>query len=479
MVGLRTRKIVSAGLVIFTGALLFHLSSNIHGGFRVSFVDEDTLTSQKSAYPSPNTRDPASSLPAPEDIGSVLRHFDHLPNEPIKSNPIVLPKDIPKPTTHFEANVKYLSYMPYAGLTNQYMALESAAYLAIQLNRTLIIPPIITNSHDIYNSNQRWSDFFDFPKFKRLTGADMVEWDDLRPLTPEQKEVGRRQASRGSKSYTLWNSLAENLTCQVIYGFGDTERLHTTELTFSRQFLFQPQFERPPPRKEHTKIFDRLRIGAKDNTNLDDVVTMDDLKDRYLDSDKQILHLSHTFKLKDPLGRRSWQVAGRHFYFLPKVTDYAKKLINYRAPETKVTGKYIAIHLRRGDIWQKCRSMSEEKKMDCIPPLGFYAEAVEKAYRIAGEKLPVIVATDSKSEEDHATIAKLGWRRLNHDLYITEQELGIFGPALVDAAILADAEIMIGSYSSSMSRVAERRQRSWHGRDAIYPRTSTTWMPSS
>ncbi|KAF9287837.1 hypothetical protein BGZ68_001186 [Mortierella alpina] len=312
-----------------------------------------------------------------------------------------------------------------------------------------------------------------------LTGIKAVEWHDVRPLTNEQIEVGRQQARMGGKSYPLWNSLAENLTCQVIYGYGDSERLHTTELTFARQFLFSPQFVRPPPRNPNTTVYNRIKIGAKDNTNLDDIVTFEDLVGRYGDRQDPLLFLSHAFKLKDPSGE-SRPTVGMSFHFLPKVTDYAARLIRHRAPETKENGgRYIAIHIRRGDIWQKCRSQSEEAMLACIIPLGRYAESVDKARKQAGSNLPVIVTTDSKSEEDHHTISRMGWRRLNHEVYTTEEELGIFGPAMVDAAILANAEVMIGTYVSSMSRVAARRQKSWHQREVIYPRTTPSWVPTA
>ncbi|KAG0207053.1 hypothetical protein BGX28_001596 [Mortierella sp. GBA30] len=413
---------------------------------------------------------------------SVLRQIKDLGQQDSMRAPEdkapILPKDIPRPKTVLEPSVKYLGYMTYAGITNQFMALENAAYAALRLNRTLIIPPVVTNSHDKYNSNQRWSDFFDLARFSSLTGLNVVEWHDVRPLTKEQIEVGSRQARLGGKSYPLWNSLADNLTCQVIYGYGDSERLHSTELTFARQFLFKPQFVRPPPRKPNTTVYDRIKLGAKDNMNLEDIVTFDDLVDRYADNQDQLLFLSHAFKLKDPSGKAR-ESTGMHLHFLPSITEYSTRLIRHRAPETKENGgRYIAIHIRRGDIWQKCRSQSEEAMLKCIIPLGRYAESVEKARKLAGANLPVIVTTDSRSEEDHVTMARMGWRRLNHESYTTEQELGIFGPAMVDAAILADAEIMIGTFVSSMTRVAARRQKTWHQREVLYPRTTPSWSPT-
>ncbi|KAG0366649.1 hypothetical protein BGZ54_005072 [Gamsiella multidivaricata] len=386
---------------------------------------------------------------------------------------------IQKPELRLDPSIKYLGFMPYAGLTNQFIALENAAYLALRLNRTLIITPITTNSHNKHNSNQPWSDYFDFDRFTADTGIPTVNWKDIRPLTPEQIEVGRQKIHFGEKKpFPPWDALALNLTCQIVYGYGDSEPLHGTEKAFARQFMFKPQFVRPPARKTKTQLYDRTKIMAQDNKNLEDIVTIDDLVDRYEDSQEQLLFLSHSYKLKDPLGRRIWSQVGQYLRFHPKVDDYVQRLIQQRAPGTISNGgKYIAIHVRRGDIWLKCRSENPDDMMACIIPLGHYAEAVEQAYQIAGKRLPVIVTTDSKSEGDLLTMAKLGWRKLNHELYTTEEELGIFGPELVDAAVLAGAEVMIGSASSTMTKVAVWRQKSWHQRDVLYPRTVPSWTP--
>ncbi|KAG0027368.1 hypothetical protein BGZ81_005667 [Podila clonocystis] len=493
MSGLRTRKYVTLVAMLFASWSLVHITVNLRRQDAHSRHEDIPSHSSDNAHHSPSSlvpnhgyrtpsSDDSSPLPgvSPKSLDGIRRPNGHSAQLKVK-DPDLPPPDaqIPPPTTNLKPDTKYLSYMTYAGLTNQFMALENAAYIATRLNRTLIIPPIITNSHDRYNSNQRWSEFFDLDRFTESTGIKVVEWTDMRPLTDQQSAVGKHQARLGAKNYPLWNSLAQNLTCQVIYGFGDSERLHTTENTFARQFLFKPVFVRPPHRDPKTPVYDRIAIGAKDNTNMEDVVTFDDLVDRYSNNTDQFLFFSHTFKLKDPRGRGlSWDVIGRHLHFLPKVTDFATKLIQDRAPETTKDSRYIAIHLRRGDIWQKCRGLGEEEMMACITPLGHYAEAVEKARGTLGEHLPVIVTTDTQDEQDYVTMARMGWKRLNHDMYTTEQELGIFGAAMVDASILAHAEVMIGTYVSSMSRVAAWRQKSWHKRTVLYPRTSPSWTPS-
>ncbi|KAG0078435.1 hypothetical protein BGZ92_001457 [Podila epicladia] len=407
MSGLRTRKYVTLVAMLFASWSIIHITVNLRRQDAHSRYDDDLSHSSDRHSPSslvpnhgyrkPSSDDRSSPLPAvsPKGLDDIHRLKIHTPQANDK-DPDLPPPDaqILPPTTNLALDTKYLSYMAYAGLTNQFMALENAAYIATRLNRTLIIPPIITNSHDRHNSNQRWSEFFDLDRFTASTGIKVVEWTDVRPLTDQQSAVGKHQARLGAKNYPLWQSLAQNLTCQVIYGFGDSERLHTTENTFARQFLFKPVFVRPPHRDPKTPVYDRIAIGAKDNTNMEDVVTFDDLM------------------------------------------------------------------------------------MACITPLGHYAEAVEKARDALGERLPVIVTTDSQDSQDHVTMARMGWKRLNHDAYTTEQELGIFGAAMVDASILAHAEVMIGTYVSSMSRVAAWRQKSWYKRTVLYPRTTPSWTPA-
>ena len=378
--------------------------------------------------------------------------------------------------------------------------------MALKLNRTLIVPPFIATVHDKEVTRyQRWSDYFDLKRFTALSGLKTVEWQDIRPLTPEHVQIGTRQVRSHGKNNPWWPKLAENVTIHVAYGFGDSENLHTTERNFLRQFLLIPKFERPRPFRQTTEgeetgeeVGEGDGTGAASNDDGDDsqaqmastlkerkkdnrregIYFLDEAVERFAGYPEQVVFLSHAYKLQDPHGPRAWTHIGRYMLFNDRVMDYARRIIRHRAPEVKeMEGKYIAMHLRRGDIWMKCRTKSEEQMMDCIPPLGHYAEAVDQARNTEGKRLPVLVTTDSESEEDFMTIARLGWKRLNHELYTTEQELGIFGPAMVDAAILAEADYMVGTRVSTMTRIAAQRQITWHGHEPLYPRTSTTWTP--
>ncbi|KAF9968541.1 hypothetical protein BGZ70_002778 [Mortierella alpina] len=443
--------------------------------------------------------------------------------------------------------IKYLSFLPFAGLTNQFIGLEAAAFAAKQLNRTLIIPPIISNTHDHENTHQRWSQFLDLPRFTELTGIQVIEWDTVRPLSHAHHQIGKDQAlwgARHPKSETeAWSQVAQNVTCQIIYGYGAPDLdVNISARFFAWHFLFRLVFVRPPARKPKTPVYDHRKI-APDNSHEGDLVVMDDLVARYRDYDDettgrlhlqehdlqqehQILFLSNTFKIKDPFhNNRYWLEVGRHLHFVPQLMEYATMRVNQEvasdkgievvpnndpeedetkatvrtfigtgadiqsqqdpkqkeeeaevthtanitAPQTRVP--HIAVHLRRGDIVKKC---AEKDKESCLLPFAMYEEAVERA-RVAAAKagetshLPVVVTTDTDSEDDFQKIRELGWHRLDHAKYDTKQTWGSFGPAMVDAGILAHADVFVGSGKSTMSRIAAARQKSWYDRESLYP----------
>ncbi|KAF9087097.1 hypothetical protein BGX29_008463 [Mortierella sp. GBA35] len=438
-----------------------------------------------------------------------------------------------------DPNTKYLSFMPFAGITNQFIALQGAAFAAKRLNRTLIIPPIISNTHDHENTHQPWSQFFDLPRFTELTGVPVLEWSDVRPLDPLQYQLGVDYAARYGRGPRAqeWNELAQNITCQIVYGYGAPDLdINISARYFMWHFLMRPNFVRPPPKKPETPVYNRTKI-ARDNVHEDDLVVMEDLLARYSDYEDpvgedgqpSILFMADMFNIKDPFHYdRFWLEAGRFFHFLPEVIQYARILVHdetnndhihnalddliqqavpipiepvaqeqeqeqeeldgveedyarltvgsqelFETAESLIRSPYIAIHMRRGDIWKKCSSVN---RAVCIIPFDLYEEAVARARQTAlqagiHEHLPVIVTTDSESEEDFQTIRDLGWHRLDHSVHGTAEKWGFFGPAVIDAVILAYSEVFVGSAKSTMTKVAALRQRAWWGRTALYPRT--------
>jgi hypothetical protein len=428
-------------------------------------------------------------------------------------------------TTYLDPSINYFSFMPFGGLTNQFIGVQIAAYIALKLNRTLILPPIVSNSHDKKNTHQRWSQYMDLPRLSNLTGLRVLEWGKIRPLSEAQREVGLHQALKQVRlrgpyhtETDEWAEIAENITCQIICGYGaQDQKLSSSAQTFMFHFLFRPVYVDPPlpPKTGGVPGYNASNPqGYLDN--------MEDLLSRYRGFDDRlpeeiaggkpnILFLSHTFKINTIEGRDIyWKTVGQHMHFLPKLMEYVTLRINQEvqsdrniqvlpnndpeeveitseelqnpvsedgttvtdihAPATRIP--HIAVHLRRDDIWLKCRGGAMD---DCIISFDRYAEAVEQAREYASKtlgllsQLPVVVTSDTTSEEDLQKIKELGWHLIDHSKYGTTDIWGTFGPAMVDSAILAHADVLVGNHVSTMSRVARMRQREWYGHQSFFP----------
>ncbi|KAF9330822.1 hypothetical protein BG006_006252 [Podila minutissima] len=390
------------------------------------------------------------------------------------------------PPLLLDPSTKYLSFLPFAGLTNQFIGVEIAAYIALRLNRTLLVPPIISNIHDHDNTHQSWSRYFDFKRFSNLTGIPVVEWDTVRPLNAAQTRVGRERALGGGSAPTEeWLALATDMTCQIIYGYGNpVKEINSSARSFVSHFFLNLIFQAPPAPAPGAQVYDHHQY-AKDELNPESLVIMEDLIERYAGFQDQMLLLSHTFKIKDPQNRY-WRTIGQHLHFEPVLAKYARERVmneiredSGAAPERAVDPEsvdreevdripYIAIHLRRGDILSKCTGAHEDPT-HCEVPISSYAEVVERVRAGLRHKRPVVVTTDSDSMEELEEMKSLGWHRIDHSEDDVHEALGAFGPAFVDASILAHADVFLGSVKSTMSRVAANRQLSWYHRSTIYP----------
>ncbi|KAF9586667.1 hypothetical protein BGW38_010668 [Lunasporangiospora selenospora] len=101
-------------------------------------------------------------------------------------------------------NEKFITYLPFAGLSNQFYGMLRAMYIARALGRTLLLPPITSSSHDKTRKNQPWSDFFDLNKFQRRTGLRVIEYHSLRDQGNFRGPTGIRES--GSSVGASWIS---------------------------------------------------------------------------------------------------------------------------------------------------------------------------------------------------------------------------------------------------------------------------------
>ncbi|KAF8982002.1 hypothetical protein BGZ46_001961 [Entomortierella lignicola] len=397
------------------------------------------------------------------------------------------------PKSQWDPSLRYLVYLPFEGISNQFYSLQHGATLAKRLNRTLVVPPITSNRHDRLSTNQPWSHYMDLEHMSINSGIQLVEWHDIKQMN----QASRKIIETGSRLDVpkAWKDNAEKLPCQVIAGYGH-DHFVGEEDSIGADFAYQHMLDLEP-------------IPVPGFTLDEPVRYIGDILDRNQNSTEQVICFTYTFTARFERMRNRWDIgwneAGKYIRFLPRFLSYVEDVIAFRfgllenhfhpypphdlgasildrgaSSESFLSRKpphkeYIAIHLRRGDIEAKC---VDQAMSDCVVPVSEYKKHVDI---ILGE-LPkdeeppnVVLVSDTQSEEEKKEIDSYGWYRLDHaldpNLLDASKVLGPFSPAFVDSAVLAGrgARWVIGSRRSTMSWLAAMRLSSWYNLTIIYP----------
>ncbi|KAG0208248.1 hypothetical protein BGX28_000713 [Mortierella sp. GBA30] len=400
--------------------------------------------------------------------------------------------------SRLDADTKYMTYLPYAGLTNQFYGMLRAIMLAKSLDRTLILPPITASSHDKSKQNQPWSSYFDLDTFMRLTGVKVVEFHNVR-------EPDRIAA-------------AESLKCHVTCGFGSLRPLDFSAKEFLKQWKFDLSMT---PLEIEASKFNELVPALRSVEN------------------EQMLCITNGYKIAVPK-KEEWDLYGRYFYFTPTIErffggvlqrlkaagshaqinlpsehmqqtpqeqqqteeisygdriidtheDKAHKLINSDIPpnsglldesrlkgtsdnvnsENPLHGPFISIHVRRGDFIDYCHQHFQHALQTCLPTTQELASTLHELL-VADPSLrglPIYVSTNEDRPEELAQFRYLGWHVLDHQKMGSREFLGVFGAMMMDQIFMAQAQVLIGVQTSAFSRVGAYRQEDWYGRKAVF-----------
>ncbi|KAG0295290.1 hypothetical protein BGZ96_012063 [Linnemannia gamsii] len=410
-----------------------------------------------------------------------------------------------------DPDTKYMTYLPYAGVTNQFYGMLRAIMVAKSLGRTLILPPITASSHDKSKQNQPWSDYFDLDTFRQLTGVDVIELKDL------------LRADRFSAM--------ESLNCHITCGFGSLRPLDFT----AKEFLSQWKFDLSMAQLEiETTEFSELVPALRSQEN------------------EQMLCITNGYKIAVP-DKEEWDLYGRYFYFNPAVDRFFAAALDklsirnhmqqqqrlYKSEQDRsqqqqessleseddqqqqqhrndfdqsvdtndqpyehvnsalssntrhynknnniknnaVTpisrgaavpphGSYISIHARRGDFIEYCQQQFPHALSSCLPTSQELASKLNDVLlsdpSLRG--LPVYISTDEDRSEELDEFHSMGWQVLEDSFLGASERLGVFGPAMMDQVFMAQAQTLIGVRTSTFSRVGAYRQEDWYGRRAV------------
>ncbi|KAF9279786.1 hypothetical protein BGZ68_007700 [Mortierella alpina] len=371
----------------------------------------------------------------------------------------------------------FLSYLPMGGGNNQFSSLQKAALLAKDLKRTLIIPPISPSSHIKVWAGPRYSEFYDLEYFSANSGIPLLEWHDIKQTPNNPPDALKRH----------WADFSEDLPCTPNGAIGvDDKNLYDH---FRPQFLFNFKATFP--------VEDTTAGQSTEYAYARDVLLRDTMSDNGKPDLWKCLSCPYFLGSRD-ISDRSWSEVGLHMRFNAKIDAMADDILDMLLPKTgKVDPnrrhpEFIIIHLRRGDIVNKCAPGQAEK--DCIIQIEQIAEKVdeiEKRRRIKAlaetndknaditlERLPVLVTTNEKRKEELDKLEKLGWIMLDHgDVEKDElgnvkpsankklgtmSSLGPFYPPMLDAVLLTRGDYFIGMRKSRMSQLAAQRGANWH-----------------
>ncbi|KAF9437039.1 hypothetical protein BGZ76_002160 [Entomortierella beljakovae] len=336
---------------------------------------------------------------------------------------------IPFPETlDQEDGIQYVTYLPYAGITNQFYGMLRGMEVAKALGRTLIIPPITASSHDKSKQNQPWSKFLDLEQFQELTGAKVVEFHELRDAEKDQ--------------YSM-------MECKITCGFGSKRTIDFTAKGFLKQWNMNTTLTNLPVDANKLDTIVRLLAPYR--------------RDKFI-------CISNTYKVS-VADKSEWERFGQYLHFTEELESFVQEYLDshlakpepsydYNAgKEVTATQKYIAIHVRRGDFDQYCReNFPGPKLIHCFPSTEEISGRVDKIQSknnpsgSLDEFMPVFVATNERRPEELKKFADLGWTYLDHDQMQTVEKLGIFGPMMVDQVFMAHAQALIGIQMSTFSR---------------------------
>ncbi|KAG0272946.1 hypothetical protein BGZ95_011254 [Linnemannia exigua] len=400
-----------------------------------------------------------------------------------------------------DPNTKYMTYLPYAGLTNQFYGMLRAIMVAKSLGRTLILPPITASGHGKSKQNQPWSDYFDIDAFMQLTGVDVIELKDLRKVDKV--------------------SAMESLTCHITCGVGSLRPLDFTAKEFLRQWKFDLSMtQREIETTEFNEIVPTLRSQESEH----------------------MLCITNGYKIAIP-NKEDWDLYGRYFYFTPVVerffsmaleklssrnhlqqqhrfydsdfqdrnyqhqqqssgsgdnnesgqrlqqlNDFDQRIDTNDTPYDRMNsalstdsppsshhgvvpphGPFISIHARRGDFIDYCQQQFPYALSSCLPTTQELASTLNDLLvsdpSLRG--LPVYVSTNEDRSEELAEFKAMGWQILEDSFLGASERLGEFGPMMMDQMFMSQAQTLIGVRTSTFSRVGAYRQEDWFGRRAV------------
>ncbi|KIY68096.1 hypothetical protein CYLTODRAFT_421950 [Cylindrobasidium torrendii FP15055 ss-10] len=377
------------------------------------------------------------------------------------------------PAVHFRdalrPDTKYITSWPSAGWTNDVMTYFNLIYLGLLTERAPIIPPF-TPTHVLEKGSASEVDFgqvFDLPRMQRDMGIPIVEWSQVKNISADKQ--------------------IDELGCWNVWEVSQDSEKHPRDSWIPQAYSLDISYTTAPKwvrfsgwngghwAHRHTSFWSLARLGFSDTRNQNLITPLPSPKHGVsLPPDEQLLCFDYLYYVGSQGGDEydwdfapAWRFVGKYAHFTPAIVDlanaYVKKAIGI--PEDAPTPPYISIHVRHHDFKALCGSYTLQ---ECYAPVSAYAKRVEeqkaKVLERTGVTVEHVVVTSDETDPDWwaEVFAHEGWVTPDHSQ--TMARYGAWYPVFIDAAIQAGGAAFLGTWSSTMSRLAARRVEDWqHG----------------
>jgi hypothetical protein len=334
---------------------------------------------------------------------------------------------------------------------NDVMTYINLIYLAHLTGRTAVLPPFAPSHVGSAAGFVSFSDVFDIDRLREDTGVPIIEWKDLKALSPPSELNGTERES--------WRPHEDILGCWSIWATAQPPPQDPNASRRPRPNMIEPHlaldisYTRVPsnnillpqyPNDPHVSFWYLARLGFEEGrTEAHLPPSMSEggpgahfaaphSKARELPDDQMMcfdfmyyVSVEMTFEMWYEWSP-AWRFVGTHAHWNSTIESIAEGMIRktFELEETETIPPFISMHVRHGDFSRYC-----PEGQICFAPLSTLQEYVEQVKeevrRTKGiEVEKVLVTSDERNQEWWDGVRELGWQWVDHDAMETERLYG-------------------------------------------------------
>ncbi|CAK5280721.1 unnamed protein product [Mycena citricolor] len=353
-----------------------------------------------------------------------------------------------------------------AGWTNDVITFSNLVYLGILTDRVPILPEFLS-THIRGIITIPFSEVFDLPRFRKLLGRPVLEWREVKDAESETiDELG---------CWNVWATM--NFKQQETHDPAPRETWISDLLNLDISYTKTPPWiSLKPyiPTEPWSSFWSLAALSFPDKRKASLVPPEPSpIKHVSLPPDEHLLCYDFVYYAVALEGLEfqfdfspAWRFVGRYMRWTPRLEKLAEEYTRIALGGVDLIPPYISIHARRDDFKAYCSGGKISQGL-CLPTLDGYAAQVEEVQAELAERgihvRHVIITSDEDDPEWWKLVSARGWHYIDHVGLKTRERLGVWYPILIDSVVLSAGIGHVGTEGSTMSWIAAKRVRDWHG----------------